>query len=70
MRGGCFCVGMCGMCGDVFVWGGVGLQGTGYGACVRRGRGGGSAVPGVLQEKRSSDWSRACFPYSSVPASC
>ena len=30
----------------------------------------GSVVRGVLQEKRSSDWSRACFPSSSVPASC
>ena len=51
MRGGCFCVGVCGMCGDVFVWGGVGLQGTGYSASVRRGGGGGECSAGCAPGK-------------------
>ena len=35
MCGGCFCVGVCGMCGDLFAWGGVGLQGMVCSASVR-----------------------------------
>lgn len=46
---------------DLFVWGvGAGLQGMVCSASVRGERG--EVTQGVLQEKRSSDWSRACFP--------
>lgn len=67
------CIGTClcvyvrghGICGDLFAWSGVGLQDMICAVCMCKRGGVGDAwcvVQCVFQEKRASDWSRACFP--------